>query len=166
MKQESKPHLHCISSRFMSICKWTVCVNITAKIRDLTTIYSEGGRVKEMFGECAETQNQGSVQNWELICKTSTNGELRFRTTSTSGTNHTQFRKIIFSADRRCLGQLQSSYVAYDGLYTMVIFVQSLCCLFGWPSFDVEFYCVFKRQLNAFEMTEATNWRKELVLKI
>ena len=39
---------------------------------------------------------------------------------------------------------------------------------FGRPGFDVEFYCVFKRQLNAFEMTETTNWKKGigLVLKI
>lgn len=62
-----------------------VCVNITAKIRDellgckicdntsniiLTTIYSEGWRMKEMSGE---TQNQGSV-HYVLICKASTNG--------------------------------------------------------------------------------------------
>jgi hypothetical protein len=51
--------------------------------------------------------------------------------TSTSGTNHTQFQKIIFSADRRCLGQLQSSYVAYNRLYTMVIFVQLFVSLGG-----------------------------------
>ena len=72
-----------------------VCVNIPAKIRDellgckicdntsniiLTTIYSEGWRMKEMSGE---TQNQGSV-HYVLICKASTNGGWWFRTTSNS----------------------------------------------------------------------------------
>jgi hypothetical protein len=64
----------------------------------------------------------------------------RFWTTSTSSTHHTQIHKINFSADRWCLWQLQSSYVAYeDGFYTMVIFVQLFCHLLGWPGFHVEF---------------------------
>jgi len=89
----------------------------------------------------------------------------RFRTTSTYGTNHMQFHKIIFSADGRCLGQLQSSYVAYNGLCTMIIFVQTFCHLFGWQGFDVEFYCVFKCQVNACEMTETTNWKKGIAVE-
>jgi hypothetical protein len=100
-----------------------------------------------------ETQNQGSVQ-YLFARQAQIMGDGGLRTTSTSGTNHTQFHKIIFSADRRCLGQLQSSYVAYDGLYTMIIFGQSFCRLFGWRSFEVEVYCVFKCKLNSCEMTE------------
>ena len=39
--------------------------------------------------------------------------------TSTSGTNHTQFHKMIFSAGSKPPWEWQSSHVAY-GLYTMV----------------------------------------------
>ena len=77
--------------------------------------------------------------------------------TSTSGTNHTQFHKMISSAGSKPPWEWQSSHVAY-GLYTMVTFVQSLCRLLGWPSFDVEFYCVFKCQLNVFETIETKKW--------
>ncbi len=49
------------------------------------------------------------------------------RMTSMSGTNHIQFQRIIFSADRRCLRQLQSSYVVYNnGLYTTWLFLFNL----------------------------------------
>jgi hypothetical protein len=73
--------------------------------------------------------------------------------TSTSGTNHTQFHKIIFSADRRCPRQL------HNGLYTtwLFLFHRSVVYL-GGQEFDIEFYC--KHQLNSFEMTESTNWKK------
>lgn len=43
--------------------------------------------------------------------------------TSMSGTNHTQFHKIVFSADRRCPRQLQGSNAVYNnGLYTTWLF--------------------------------------------
>ena len=43
--------------------------------------------------------------------------------TSMSGTNHTQFHKIVFSADRRCPRQLQSPNAVYNnGLYTTWLF--------------------------------------------
>ena len=84
--------------------------------------------------------------------------------TSTSGTNHMQFNKIIFSADRRCLRQLQSSYVVYNnGLYTTWLFLFNRSRLLGCPGFDIEFYC--KRKLNAFEMIESKNWKKEIVIE-
>jgi hypothetical protein len=79
--------------------KWATEVlddqQFTAKIRDkllgynicdntfkviLTTIYMEGQRVKEMSGECGRDTNPS--QRSVLICKASTNGEWRFRTTS------------------------------------------------------------------------------------
>ena len=66
--------------------------------------------------------------------------------TSMSGTNHTQFHKIVFSADRRCPRQLQGSNAVYNnGLYTTWLFSfnHSVVSLGGgWPGFDVG-----KRQL-------------------
>ena len=76
--------------------------------------------------------------------------------TSMSGTNDTQFHKKIFFADRRCLRQLQTDSTPH-------VYCCSMVGLFRWPGFDVEFSC--KHQLNAFEMTESTNWKKGIGLE-
>jgi hypothetical protein len=125
-----------------------ICDNTSNVI--LTTIYLEGQRVKEMSGECGRDTNprQCSV----LICKASTNRGWRFRTTSISGTNHTQFPKIIFSADS-CRALLLYTTDLHHGYFCSIVlsslWVARLSC---W---------VFIVTFNEYQIG-----RKELVLKI
>jgi hypothetical protein len=50
-----------------------------------------------------------------------------------------------------------------SGLYTTWLFLFNRSRLLGCPGFDIEFYC--KRKLNAFEMIESKNWKKEIVIE-
>ena len=83
-----------ISQQKSEMSYWVVIFVIT-----LQTLFSPQFIRKDeewkMSGECDETENQGSVQYWFARQAQRGDGGLRW---PTSGTNHMQFHKIIFSA--------------------------------------------------------------------